>query len=496
MRPTDNNIGKSIKKLHVPASAQLDEKIDSEISRASVQTKNNKSAQYVPNIWRMIMKSRITKPAIAAVIIITVGLLSITLLDKSVAPAYGITDALNVHKNARTIHIHGWAYLPIRSKQLQEFVKVPFEHWFELETGCFKIIKPGDLDKTGKPKYFTTVSDGQYIMKDSYVYPLDGEPYKSVHFERLSAFQSRLQAHNTSYNFLMQMFGGVDKINNFVNVGNELVRGVECDIWEGEITSPAPKGEMEVKIKSWLSPYTGEITKVQTWRKPAKSDKWISMYEIDQIELNVELPAGIFMTEPPEDCRLDNTKETAPWAELGNKTSVGTGDLMMSIHVAFTLLDGSVIVCWRSTDKNQPSQEQLFREVEFGGDLPKLPLEIYALKPISNSDVEYRGYHLTYTKMDNKFFEWSIYVPKDEVPERSSIVGYQVIHRYNTSKNKIVGSLSLTLHDDIQIDTEKDFNIWIIGAMEELSDNKEIPDIITYETVQTLARKIKRSVIQ
>ena len=73
MRPADN-IRKSFKELHVPTSAKLDEQINVEISMALVKAKNNKSANPLPNIWRIIMKSKMTKLATAAVIIVGIML--------------------------------------------------------------------------------------------------------------------------------------------------------------------------------------------------------------------------------------------------------------------------------------------------------------------------------------------------------------------------------------------------------------------------------------
>ena len=71
MRPADN-MPKSFKKLHVPTSSGLDERIHDEISRASVETNGNRPADPKPVLWRIIMKSRITKVAAAAAIIIAV----------------------------------------------------------------------------------------------------------------------------------------------------------------------------------------------------------------------------------------------------------------------------------------------------------------------------------------------------------------------------------------------------------------------------------------
>jgi len=71
MRPADN-IRKSFEELHIPTSAKLDERINVEISMALEKARSNKSDHPVPNIWRTIIKSRITKLAAVAVIIIAV----------------------------------------------------------------------------------------------------------------------------------------------------------------------------------------------------------------------------------------------------------------------------------------------------------------------------------------------------------------------------------------------------------------------------------------
>jgi hypothetical protein len=70
MRPADK-INGSIKKLHVKASADLDKRVHDDISKALAESKQTKSAPPEPNIWRIIMKSRIAKLAAAAVVMIT-----------------------------------------------------------------------------------------------------------------------------------------------------------------------------------------------------------------------------------------------------------------------------------------------------------------------------------------------------------------------------------------------------------------------------------------
>ena len=69
MRPAEN-INELIKKLQLKASADLDRRVHEDISRALTEPKKTESAPPEPNIWRIIMKSPITKLATAAVVII------------------------------------------------------------------------------------------------------------------------------------------------------------------------------------------------------------------------------------------------------------------------------------------------------------------------------------------------------------------------------------------------------------------------------------------
>ncbi|MHC4426332.1 MAG: hypothetical protein ACYSYV_09565 [Planctomycetota bacterium] len=69
MRPADN-MNELVKKLQLKASAELDKRVHDDISMALAESDKTKSAVTQPNIWRTIMKSRTSKLAAAAVIII------------------------------------------------------------------------------------------------------------------------------------------------------------------------------------------------------------------------------------------------------------------------------------------------------------------------------------------------------------------------------------------------------------------------------------------
>jgi hypothetical protein len=73
------------------------------IEKLIKDSKSKKLPTPQQNIWRTIMRSRITKVAAAAVIIIAV-VLSISVLDNFVAPAYAIEQTIEVSKNINSFH--------------------------------------------------------------------------------------------------------------------------------------------------------------------------------------------------------------------------------------------------------------------------------------------------------------------------------------------------------------------------------------------------------
>jgi hypothetical protein len=94
MRPADN-INDLIKKLQLKASADLDARVHDDIAGALAGYEKAKSVRSEPNIWRRIMASKASKLAAAAVILIAVAI-SVTILDKSVAPAYAMRFGFNL----------------------------------------------------------------------------------------------------------------------------------------------------------------------------------------------------------------------------------------------------------------------------------------------------------------------------------------------------------------------------------------------------------------
>jgi hypothetical protein len=411
-------------------------------------------------------------------------------LEKLTAPAYAITDLPQLFANATAIHIQGWQYFP--GHRMADGKKIPpveVDNWIDLETSRSRHTGTG-LSIDGNNIRITlgeTVSDGEYEMV------LD-HTQKTVTFFKISDYKRMLNVHRLSTIIFGQILGEVEQLENFSKVGQEEIDGVEYEIWVGDVTHSITK--QAVRFKHWLSPSTGELARTQAWSKVG-SDEWELCYDYYEIAREAKLPDQVFLTEVPQGYAAQNTKETATPTKLGGG---GFGysneryDLSLTRQISFTLSDGSVIAGWCSVDsKSESPQQQLFNGLEFGGPLPKLPVEIYALKPAGvTSNITYTGYHLACTRKADAFTEWSIYLPEGNPPPSVKQLGYEVLYRFNLEDQPkwIIGC---RYEYGVFVATRQGFEKWVLGAMAELSNDGKVPENVTYETVLQLIEEIRAS---
>jgi len=486
MRPVEN-IEKLIKNIDIDTNAKIDEEILGEVVEAFEKSKVKKTSSIEQNIWKIIMKSRITKLAAAAVMIAGTIIGLNWFGDGS--PAYGITEALKLWKNAETVHIKGWKFLHTGDDtQLQKF---PFEIWFDKINGRFKHWRPhswSGVYTAETPRYCLTVSDGQYIMETSgYINSDDNSVPPLVRFTKLSPFQQRLRIR--TMNPFPAYMANLNQVKGFTKVGREQIKNKTVDIWQGVITSAGP---FFIKKKMWLSPETGEIVRIFTWiNAEENSIRWVALSDADTIEYDVVPPANCFNTDPPAGHKQMNTKETVVERELRDDG----GDAKFYSCIGFTLKDGSVIYGWHANHKPNKSQAHLFADLEPGGPLPNLPAQVVGLKPWpAEEDIILAGRHLTFTRKKGKFYEWGIYVPDEKAPERNTFGGYKVISKYNDAGPRpFFDGRPYLLGQELIINSEQEFDIWVRGAMAELSDDGKAPESITYKNVLQLAEKIRNT---
>ncbi len=108
MRPAEN-IKRLIKNASVNSTPEVNQAVLADLLNELEKRKSTRSAAGRPNTWRIIMKSKITKLATAAAIILIV-VLGITLLDKSTVPVYAIEQTIEALNSVTSVHIvaRGW----------------------------------------------------------------------------------------------------------------------------------------------------------------------------------------------------------------------------------------------------------------------------------------------------------------------------------------------------------------------------------------------------
>lgn len=438
-------------------------------------------------IWRRIMKSRYSKLAMAAAILVLAAV-GVIVLDGSTSPAYAITDLAIQFEQAHTIHVQGWHYFPKFTMPDGSAVPPsPIDNWTDVVNA--------------RSRYTTTTltsgADGVKvyvceIVRDGPSWVQIDHARKSATYFRVSEYQQKLGVRQISKLISGQLFGDITQLSNSIVVGAERIDGVACDIWQSDDSHGG-------RWKQWLSADTGRLARAQFLRK-ADSDQWKVATDYSLIEYNVEPPEGTFSVEPPEGYTADNSPQTGYSMDLGDGGVPGFQDerwhYKCGPEVAFALADGSIVLGWRSFDpKDAEQQTLLFEGVTFGGPLPKLPIEFYALKPANGAGESlYTGYHLAFTRKQGRFTEWGLYVPDDTPPADVHATGYEMLNRWNHEFAQRFNIHDMAVKPEFTIDTPAEFDEWVLGAMAELADDGKSPAEVTYQKVIDLTHQVRASV--
>ena len=449
-------------------------------------------------IARRLIMNRFTKFAAVAVIILIV-VFGMTFLDKSSVPAYGMNDALYLLRQAKTLHIRGWRVERYGTPPKE--LKLPFEYWYDLENGRYRLNYSNISLGSDEIDHASLICDGEYIMREGRYRPTGDRVHKTINFEKVDPTKRINIKWLDWYRKLLQIEG-------FHKIGQDVIGGERFDIWEGEYNSGVGDNIDRVRLQTWLSPATAQVGRSKTWRKKDNED-WVQVNEYTTIARNVSLPEGIFKTEPPAGYEIKTAKEDATVPvrqerDIYKHTQFGYAPLNYWVEPVFHLKDGSLLACWESVDaKESRDQSGYFKGLRVGGDLPKLPTEIFALSPEPNvRDMQFIGYHLAFTQKETekgkRWYEWSLYIPDKEPPPVNAVLNYRIHRRLNVNRTKdIENSINQTAVSNPQeIRIEEDFNTFVLGAMAERSDDGKAPENVTYESVLQLAEQIRESLAQ
>jgi hypothetical protein len=284
MRPTEN-IEKLIKNINIETNAKTDKAVLGDVVEAFEESKKNKSVITQPSIWRIIMNSRITKLATAAVIIIAVIFGLTTILDHGATPAYAVEQTIKAMKEIRTVYMKGEFYR-----------QGEFECWMKFD---------GDPDK---PTHVWLGRFGHNMCKicsPAGVFGLNKRT-KAVHFARRDE-------------------RGKDWIIKFGSFFEDAVKKAqETDSVQiyNEIDPNSQKELIVVYIKTqkreqkfWVNPENKLPIRFATLREDAPMEmmrKTLAVKNLEWIRYNEQPPEGIFdmpadakIVESEVDCMVD-----------------------------------------------------------------------------------------------------------------------------------------------------------------------------------------------
>lgn len=473
-------------KLRFTAGSTLRDRLLTDVMNAREESMQIRPVPCGPGIGRRLMKTRIVRVASVAAVI-AVAALALTFWNRSSSPAYAITDLPAQFEQARTIHVQGWHYFPEHTMPDGSAVPPsPIDNWTDVVNARLRYTTTT----------LTSAADGinvyvSEVVRDGPSHILiDHSDRRSVTYFHVSEYQQKLGVRRISKLISGQLFGDITQLSNSIVVGAERIDGVACDIWQSD---DADGG----RSRQWLAADTGRLVRAQALRK-VNSGEWKVATDYSLIEYNVEPPEGTFSLEPPEGYTADNSPETAYLMELKyGVPGFRDEDWYYSCgpKLAFALADGSIVLGWQSFDPmDAEKQAVLFEGVTFGGSLPKLPIEFYALQPADgSSEPLYTGYHLAFTRKQGRFFEWGLYVSDGTPPADVQATGYEMLYRWNQEFARKFAFDHMTVKPEFTIDTAEEFDEWVLGAMAELADDGAVPADVTYENVMALAQQIRES---
>lgn len=291
MRPA-NNIDKLIKKLHLSASAELDERVHSEISRALAESKKTKSAILQPNIWRTIMQSRITKLAAAAVIITAV------ILGLNIIGGPDIASVAWANVAERVEEIQNYVYR-MRQTETSGPKREGFEFVSESETIVYNSLEYGE-----KAESYTNgeLSTRTYSLRKVKQF-IGIIPVAKIYHRGPLTESALREMEQMAPRAIVERFMSAE----YKELGRETLEGVEI---EGiEVNDPKVLKEYPPPVKNfaarlWVDVETELPVCLELEFVPVGSSVWTQMV-VDQFQWNVELDASVFEPDIPADYKLE-----------------------------------------------------------------------------------------------------------------------------------------------------------------------------------------------
>ena len=157
-------IEKSIRKLTVESGERIHDRMIDKLQRMLDTSKKHTTIEQT-SIWKIIMKSRMTKLATVTVVILAV-VVGVILIDRSATPAYAVDQTIAAIQTIRTLHVRA-------TGDENGIEKKVIEGWIQYDaTGRITNLRgnvyEGNLNEGGEDRYYAVWNNGvEKIWKPS-----------------------------------------------------------------------------------------------------------------------------------------------------------------------------------------------------------------------------------------------------------------------------------------------------------------------------------------
>ena len=254
------------KKSSVAISSQMDEKILGDALAAFEKSKINTSAQLQPSVWRIIMKSRMTKFSVAAVIVIAV--------------------IIGIHQSGNFFESSAYAQV---AEELRNARTVVFTLITQINQGNGETLKTDMAYKEPNLLRSSTV--------DGYVAIFNRSSGKVMSIVPTGRFYSISEIKGMTWRDGESPFENIESMKNLPAKADEELGTKEID----GVTAEGYRVTQGDAVKDiWIDPKTKELVQVELKFASAPGMNKI----IKNVKFDVELDDSLFNMTPPEGYRL------------------------------------------------------------------------------------------------------------------------------------------------------------------------------------------------
>jgi outer membrane lipoprotein-sorting protein len=285
MRPADN-IEKLIKKLRYKASTERHDRILVNIFKALDETESIKSAAPQPNIRDTIMKSRITKLAAAAVIIIGVliGLRFIGPGNTALAEVLEQLEQIKAYTYKMKMNMANVPGMPANRG-----VNLEMEVVVAKDKGMLTTSYVGD----------SPVGETYIVLDEKAIVSIMANQKQYMRIKLTDEIFAKMLKENGDPRALVKQFTE----NEYTELGRSIVDGIEVEGFESNDPNIVEKVLGNVVGRIWVETATKLPVRCEI---EVKSDSGETMMEmtVHDFEWNIEVAPDFFVVTIPEDYKL------------------------------------------------------------------------------------------------------------------------------------------------------------------------------------------------